>query len=62
MAMEKPEAELKRLRIEQYKTLRDEVFGGLTLAEQAEYNRKSDQIHELEREIQASALRSSQSA
>jgi hypothetical protein len=50
--MEKRESELKRLRAEQYKTLQDEVFGGLSPAEQAEYNRKSERIHELESKIQ----------
>jgi hypothetical protein len=64
MAIEKRETELKRLRAEQYKTRQDEVFGGLSPAELAEYNRKSDQIDGLESEIQASAVaeKSSQSA
>jgi hypothetical protein len=56
MATEKRESELKRLRREQSKTRYDEVYGGLSPAEQAEYNRKSDRIHELEGEIQASAI------
>jgi hypothetical protein len=56
MATEKRESELKRLRREQSKTRHDEVYGGLSPAEQAEYNRKSDRIHELEGEIQASAI------
>jgi hypothetical protein len=56
MAREKHEFELKRLRAEQNKTRQDEVFGGLSPAEQAEYNRKSERIHELESEIQASAV------
>jgi hypothetical protein len=64
MAEKKRQSELKRLRAEQYKTLQDEVYGGLSRSEQAEYNRKSDRIHELEREIQASvvAKKSSRSA
>jgi len=56
MAKEKPESELKQLRTEQEKIRRDEVFGGLSPAERAAYNRKSDRIHELESEIQASAV------
>ena len=56
MAREKHESELKRLRTEQSKTRQDEVFGGLSPAELAEYNRKSERIHELESEIQASAV------
>jgi hypothetical protein len=56
MAKEKPESELKRLRTEQEKIRRDEVFGGLSPAERAAYNRKSDRIHELESEIQAGAV------
>jgi hypothetical protein len=56
MATEKRESELERLRREQSKTRHDEVYGGLSPAEQAEYNRKSDRIHELEGEIQASAI------
>jgi hypothetical protein len=56
MAKEKPESELKRLRTEQDKTRQDEVFGGLSAAEQAAYNGKSERIHELENYFQASAF------
>jgi hypothetical protein len=56
MAKEKSESELKRLRTEQNKTRQDEVFGGLSPAERAEYEGKSERIHELESEIQASAV------
>jgi hypothetical protein len=64
MAREKPESELKRLRAEQNKTRQDEVFGGLSPAERAEYEEKSERIHELEREVLASAVaeKSSRSA
>ena len=48
MAKEKPESELKRLRTEQDMTRQDEVFGGLSAAEQAAYNGKSERIHELD--------------
>jgi hypothetical protein len=56
MAMEKHDSELKLLRAAQNKTRQDEVFGGFSPAEQAEYNRKSERIYELEREIQTSAV------
>ena len=56
MAPEKPEAELKRLNKEQDKARQDEVFGGFSPAERAEYEGKADRIHALESEIQASAL------
>src|SRR6516164_1683405 len=55
MAKETPSSELKRLRNEQDKTRRDEVFGGLSQKEWAEYYVKSDRIHQLESEIRASA-------
>jgi hypothetical protein len=56
MAKEKPESELKRLRTEQNQTRRDEVFGGLSPAERAAYDRKSKRIYELESQIHASAV------
>jgi hypothetical protein len=51
MAREKHESELKQLRTEQSKTLQDEVFGGLSPAERARYEVKSERIHKLESEI-----------
>ena len=48
MGEEKPQSELIRLRKEQNKTRRDEVFGGLSPAELAEYDGKAARIHELE--------------
>ena len=56
MLEEKPQSELTRLRKEQNKARHDEVFGGLSSAELAEYNGKADRIHELESKIQASAV------
>ena len=55
MAREKPTSELLRLLKEQTKALEDEVFGGLSSAERAEYNRKTKRINELEIEIAATA-------
>ena len=51
MAREKHESELKRLRTEQNKTRQDEVFGGLSPAERARYDGKSERIRKLESEI-----------
>ena len=64
VAKEKPESELRRLRVEQDKTRRDEVFGGLSPAERAEYEKKANRIRTLESQIQASAVakKSSQNA
>jgi hypothetical protein len=56
VAPERPEAELKRLLKEQHKARQDEVFGGFSPAERAEYEGKADRIHALESEIQASAV------
>jgi hypothetical protein len=56
VAKEKPESELRRLRTEQGKTRRDEVFGGLSRAERAEYDKKAERIRRLEGEIQESAI------
>jgi hypothetical protein len=56
MAKEKPEFELTRLRKEQSTTREDEVFGGLSKAEWAEYDGKTERIYELESEIQAMAV------
>lgn len=53
MATSDLEHELKKLRAEQAKIRRNEVFGGLTPAERADYNHKSHRIHELETEIYA---------
>jgi len=51
MVREKHESELKRLRTEQTKSRQDEVFGGLSPAERAKYNEKSERIHQLESQI-----------
>ena len=49
MKCETRESELIRLREEQSKTRREEVFGGLSAAERSAYEIKADRIHELER-------------
>lgn len=54
MAKEAPESELKRLQAEQVKRRRDEVFGGLLPKERAEYDRKTERIDQLVRELAAS--------
>ena len=50
---ENPQSELKRLCREQLKTLQDEIYGGLSASERAEYNRKANRIHQLQIELQA---------
>ena len=55
MPKEKPGCELKRLRAEQGKTRQDEIFGGLSPAERAAYNRKTNRINDLEIELAAIA-------
>ena len=56
MVQKTSQSELTRLRKEQNKARQNEVFGGLSPAERAEYNEKAERIHELESEIQASAV------
>jgi hypothetical protein len=48
LVKESPNSELARLRTEQSKTRQDEVFGGLSHAEQAEYEGRQKRIHDLE--------------
>ena len=48
MESETLQFELKRLRQEQDKARRDEVFGGMTLAEQTTYESKAARIRVLE--------------
>jgi hypothetical protein len=48
MENETPRAELMRLLKAQLKARQNEVFGGLSHAEQAEYNRRAERICELE--------------
>jgi hypothetical protein len=56
MTYEKSESELTRLLREQKTTRQDEVFGGLSSAERAEYNGKEERIHELEIELTTSGV------
>jgi hypothetical protein len=55
MKYETAKSELLRLFKKQNEVLQDEVFGGLTNAEWAEYNARAKRINELEIEIQAIA-------
>jgi hypothetical protein len=63
MPHESFQAELARLLKEQDKTRQDEVFGGLSSAERAEYDGKTRRINQLAIELTASAVakKSSQS-
>jgi hypothetical protein len=56
MVQTKSQSELIRLRKDQTKARQDEVFGGLSPAERAEFNGKAERIHKLESEIQACAV------
>jgi hypothetical protein len=47
MTKEKPESELARLTQEQRKAGQDEIFGGFSAAERAEYDRKAGRINAL---------------
>jgi hypothetical protein len=51
MKSETPKLELKRLRRQQAQTRADEVFGGLSSAERADYDVKQDRIHELQDDL-----------
>jgi hypothetical protein len=48
MDRETPRAELLRLLKELRKTRQDEIFGGLSLSERADYDKKANRISELE--------------
>jgi hypothetical protein len=56
MPKEEPGFELSRLRAEISRTRQEEVFGGLSPSELAEYNRKSERIHKLAGEIHMAAI------
>jgi hypothetical protein len=56
MPKEKPELELNRLRAELCRTRQEEVFGGLSPSELAEYNQKSERINKLAGEIHRVAI------
>ncbi len=53
----KPESELEQLRKKQRITRQNEIFGGLTKAERAEYNARAKRIGELEIELSLSAAK-----
>jgi hypothetical protein len=51
MQYETPESELARLRGEQSKLRQDWVFGGLSAAERAAYEKNKERIHDLEQRV-----------
>ena len=51
MGDETRESELIRLRREQCRTRKDEVFGGLSSAERDAYEKNETRIHELDRDL-----------
>jgi hypothetical protein len=48
---ETPKLELERLRRQQAKSRTDEVFGGFSSAERADYDVRQDRIHKLEDDL-----------
>lgn len=60
MEKEQAKSELERLQKEQRKARQDEVFGGLTKVELAEYDAKAKRISELEIELTAAAAKAQQ--
>ena len=56
MKHETPQTEIMRLLREQIQSREDEVFGGLSRAERAEYNQKNARINHLEILLQAEAI------
>ena len=52
MANQKLQSELTRLRKQQAKARQDEIFGGFSRAERAEYDARANRIHEVETELE----------
>jgi Skp family chaperone for outer membrane proteins len=48
LAVENPKSELARLRKEQRQARQDEVYGGFSKSERAEYDARAERIHELD--------------
>ncbi|MGA9511033.1 MAG: hypothetical protein WBV55_20595 [Candidatus Sulfotelmatobacter sp.] len=56
MDRETPRAEVLRLLREQRKTRQDEIFGGLSVSERTEYDKKANRISELELLLETASL------
>ncbi len=56
MDRETPRAEVLRLLKELRKTRQDEIFGGLSLSERADYDKKANRISELELLLESASL------
>jgi hypothetical protein len=52
VAEEKPKTELARLRDEQQQARQNEVYGGFSESERAEYDARGERIHELGTQLQ----------
>ena len=52
MANQSLQSELTRLRKQQAKARQDEIFGGFSRAERAEYDARANRIHDVETELQ----------
>ena len=51
VAVETPKSELARLRKEQRQARQDEVYGGFSKSERAEYDSRAERIHELDSQL-----------
>jgi hypothetical protein len=51
VGLEHPKSELARLRAKQWQARQDEVYGGFSESERAEYNRRAARIHELDAQL-----------
>jgi hypothetical protein len=56
LAEEDPRCELGRLLKEQYKTRQDELYGGLSRDERAEYDAKAERIDELKKQLETNRV------
>jgi hypothetical protein len=56
LAEEDPRPELGRLLKEQYKTRQDELYGGLSGDERAEYDAKAERIDELKKQLETNRV------
>jgi hypothetical protein len=52
MANQSLQSELTRLRKQQAKARQDEIFGGFSRAERAEYDARANRIHDVETELE----------
>lgn len=56
VAEEDPRSELGRLLKQQHKTRQDELYGGLSRDERAEYDAKAERIDELKKQLETNRV------